>query len=59
MPPRYPQGRFWLLTIKKDIWTPYEELNLPDSVAYCKGQLELGEGGYEHWQVLVSFKRRV
>jgi len=28
-------------------------------LAYCKGQREIGDGGYEHWQVLAVFTRKV
>lgn len=50
------QGRYWLLTIPKQSWNPPTEL--PDNVAYIKGQQEVGEGGFEHWQVLVAFIKK-
>lgn len=45
------QGIFWMLTISHAQFTPY----LPPGVAWIRGQLELGESGYLHWQVLVAF----
>lgn len=48
------QGRYWLLTIRKDDWTP----DLPELCSYVKGQAERGEGGFEHWQVLAVTKRK-
>lgn len=47
------QGRYWLLTVPQRCFTPW----LPDSCCYIKGQLELGEQGYLHWQVLVLFHK--
>jgi len=49
------QGRIWMLTIPKASWTPV----LPESCAYVRGQGEVGNGGYEHWQILCHFKRSV
>lgn len=54
------KARYWLLTIPHHHFTPY----LPESVAYCKGQLEKGKGseekeGYLHWQVYVLFAGQV
>ena len=46
---RTPQGRYWLLTVPHALFTPY----LPPGVAYIKGQLECGDGGFLHWQILV------
>lgn len=50
------QCRYWMLTIPKNSWDPPAEL--PESVAYVKGQQEVGEGGFEHWQLLVVFKKK-
>jgi len=47
------QGNIWILTIPHHEFTPY----LPDSIRYLKGQLELGAGGFLHWQVICYFKR--
>lgn len=49
------QGRYWLLTIPGHQFMPY----LPPGVSYLKGQLELGAGGFLHWQLLVLFSRSV
>lgn len=56
MPSITSQARYWLLTIPHADFLPY----LPKDVAYCKGQLERGnDTGYLHWQVLVTFKRKL
>lgn len=50
------KGRYWLLTIPQNAFTPY----LPPGVAYIKGQMEKGqEGGYLHWQLLVAYPKQV
>nr|QGF19349.1 replication associated protein [Antarctic circular DNA molecule] len=49
------QGIYWLLTIRQESFMPY----LPPGVTYIRGQLEIGEGGFVHWQVLVIFERSV
>jgi len=48
------QGIFWLLTIKFCEFTPY----LPPGCVWIRGQLELGEGGFLHWQVIVAMSKR-
>lgn len=45
------QGIFWICTFPHHAFTPF----LPANVAWIKGQLELGAGGFLHWQVLVAF----
>lgn len=57
MPKDTPQGKFWMLTIPKLEWDIPKEL--PDSVQYLKGQLEVGEGGFMHWQAVACFKKKV
>lgn len=52
-----PQFRYFLCTIPARAWDP--PVNLPSGIAYIKGQKEVGEGGYEHWQLLVAFTRKV
>lgn len=53
--PNVPQARYWLLTIPAASgWQPPQVV--PVGINYLKGQKEIGEGGYEHWQVLVAFK---
>jgi hypothetical protein len=50
------QGKYWILTIPAHCYTPY----LPSCVEYTKGQLEKGnQTGYLHWQILVSFQKKV
>lgn len=48
-------GRFWLATIPKLHWTPPS--CLPSECRYLRGQNEIGEGGFDHWQVVVCFKQ--
>ncbi|MBR1230410.1 hypothetical protein JQ600_36585 [Bradyrhizobium sp. AUGA SZCCT0176] len=48
-------GRYWILTIPKESYTP----NLPDNVVYTKGQLECGDGGFLHWQLIAVFNKNV
>lgn len=56
MPSTTAQARYWLLTIPHAYFTPY----CPPTIAYVKGQLELGGGtGYLHWQLLVVAKRKL
>lgn len=49
-------SRYYLLTIPRADWEKPDEL--PQGCAYLKGQLERGEGGFEHWQVLVCTTRK-
>jgi len=49
------QGIYWLLTIPGHAFIPY----LPPSCGWIKGQLERGEGGFIHWQIIVGFGRSV
>lgn len=52
------QGRYWILTIPHECFTPY----LPLGVTWIRGQLERGSGGLEHggstgylhWQLVVG-----
>jgi len=49
------QGRYWLLTIPHEDYTPY----LHPLVQYVKGQVEVGVlTEYKHWQILVAFKSK-
>jgi len=50
------QGVFWLLTIPRQDWNP--PMELPEFANWLKGQAEIGEGGYAHWQVFVAFKSK-
>lgn len=48
------QGRYWMLTIAHAHFVPW----LPPGVAWIRGQLELAEGGFLHWQLLVVFSEK-
>lgn len=48
------QAIFWILTIPQKDFTPY----LPPGCSWIKGQLELSESGFNHWQVVVSFSKK-
>lgn len=48
-------GRYWILTIPHEHFTPY----LPANVAYSKGQLETGENGFLHWQLIAAYSKTV
>jgi len=50
-----PQFKYFLLTIPKDKWSKI----LPNGVVYIKGQEEVGEGGYQHWQLMVITNKKV
>lgn len=44
-----------MLTIPQAHYTPY----MPAGVVWAKGQLEEGEGGFLHWQIVVAFAKKV
>jgi len=48
------QGIYWLLTIPHHEFCPY----LPPGISWIRGQLELGETGYLHWQVCLSLCKK-
>lgn len=48
-------ARYYILTIPAHEFTPF----LPESVAWIRGQLELGDGGFRHWQLVVTFNKSV
>lgn len=52
----YAQARYWILTIPKLKWEVPEDL--PEGVVWIKGQLEVGETGYEHWQLCIALKKK-
>ncbi len=54
MPNERRQGIFWMLTLPHECFTPY----LPPGTAWIKGQLEIGDGGFLHWQILVGFQKK-
>lgn len=49
-------SRFFILTIPLDKWSPPDAL--PDGLVYLKGQPERGEGGFDHWQLVVATQRK-
>lgn len=55
MPRVYSQAKYWILTIRHADFLPYK----PNGVEYITGQLELGEGGFLHWQLMVAFERKL
>jgi len=48
------QGIYWLLTIPFHDFTPY----LPPTVCWIRGQLELSETGYLHWQICLALVKK-
>lgn len=48
------QAIYWMLTIPVHEFIPY----LPPNCKYLKGQQEIGENGFHHWQVLVHFTKK-
>jgi hypothetical protein len=53
---RSPQGLYWIATIAEDHYTGTD---LPAGVAYIKGQMEVGEGGFRHWQLLIVMAKKI
>jgi hypothetical protein len=49
-----PQYRWFIVTAPRGDW----ECCHPESVKYIRGQAEIGEGGYEHWQICVNFNTK-
>jgi len=49
-------ARWWIGTIREFDFSPGP---LQLEVRYAKGQLEVGEGGFRHWQIVVSFGKPV
>lgn len=50
-----PQAKYWLLTVPVHCFTPYP---VPGT-QWIRGQLELGAGGFLHWQIYVEFERKL
>lgn len=44
-----------MVTIPRDVWEP----ELPLEASYIRGQPEIGESGYRHWQVLVQYPQAI
>lgn len=49
------QGIFWILTVPAHCFTPF----LPKPCRWIRGQLEIGDGGFKHWQIVVAFARKI
>jgi len=52
--PERRQGIYWIGTIPRADWEPC----LPEGISYLRGQPEIGESGYRHWQILVACQRK-
>ena len=52
------KSRNWLLTVNNP-QQEWSQISFPETVAYCVGQLESGESGTPHWQLLIKFKHPV
>lgn len=48
-------ARYYILTIPAHEFTPF----LPESVVWIRGQLEIGDGGFRHWQLVATFGKSV
>lgn len=56
------QARYWLLTLSTNAnpWTPAVwSGGLPAGMQQVRGQKEVGAGGFEHWQLVVSYAKKV
>lgn len=51
------QAAWYILTIPVNDWNPPSEC--PPGIDYIKGQKEIGEGGYHHWQIVAHYKKKV
>lgn len=54
MPQGHANGRWWIFTLSCEHHPDQPALH-PDAV-YAKGQQEIGEGGFRHWQFVVCFR---
>jgi len=55
------QGIFWLCTLSCSEVPDLPMLRtgeLPSSIVWIKGQQELGDTGYRHWQFIVAFRKK-
>jgi len=50
------QGTYWIGTLSAERYP--ERPTLKEGFQYIKGQLEQGEGGFKHWQVLLVSKTK-
>lgn len=57
VPQPQAQKNYWIMTIPEaDFAKP---TTLPANVTWMKGQLELGAGGFRHWQLVCHFTKKV
>ncbi|AJD07541.1 replication-associated protein [Sewage-associated circular DNA virus-24] len=55
------QHLYWIGTISIQsfpTWNPEEYFSQTDDLQYIRGQKEEGEGGFQHWQVLMVFSKK-
>jgi len=50
-------ARFFILTIPHECYTPWLPPN--SAIIWVRGQLELAESGFLHWQLVVGFNKSV
>lgn len=51
------QGIFWICTLASRLGrNPSTEL--PGDTVWAKGQEEIGDGGFRHWQFIVAFRSK-
>ena len=50
------QGIFWIATIPYSNWN--EPSSLPPTLSWIRGQQEIGQDGYHHWQFIVAFRQK-
>jgi len=50
------QGIFWILTIPYSEWN--QPSSLPPPLSWLRGQQEIGESGYHHWQLICGFRSK-
>lgn len=51
------KGRYWLCTLS--VQQHSDQPTLSNDCCYLKGQKEIGDGGFEHWQFLAVFSKQV
>jgi len=49
-------ARWWIATIPEGDYTRPDK---PSDAVYVRGQLEQGDGGFRHYQLVIQFKRPV
>lgn len=50
------QAKFWIITLSYAVCP--QEPQLSANVVWLKGQREIGEGGFEHWQFVCSLHKK-